>query len=129
MHHIHRLRSHFNKSLRAKQAYHSLVTGHLHKQLLVARIRHRVNSLHHDRKTKTICHAAKHIVTTLYYDSTTVIYLARRYKQHVHRSQELYDTRPCYTQCMMNHTKDCVYREGLATHAHQSKRTLYQTAT
>ena len=91
VHHIRGLRSLYVKALGAKQAYHSLVTGHLHDQLLVARMRHRLNSLHWT--TETMYYTAKHAVTTLYCDSTTVIFLTRRYRQHLHRLQELYRTR------------------------------------
>ena len=121
MHHIRGLRSLYDKASRAKQAYHSLVTGHLHEQLLVASMKHRLNSLH--QTTETMHHTAKHVVTTLYYGSTTVVCLARCYRQHIHRSQELYRTRQCYTQSTLNHTMDWF------TQAHQTKRTLYDTAT
>ena len=127
MRHIRGLRSLYDQASRAKQAYHSLVTGHLHEQLLVARMRRRLNSLH--QTVETMYHTAKHVATTLYCDSTTVICLTHRYKQHLNKFQELYRTGQCYTQTILNHILDWVYREKLAAQAHQTRRTLYETVT
>ena len=71
MHNIRGLRSLYDKAWQANQAYHFLEAGHLYQQLLVARMRHCLNSLH--QMTETMYYTAKHVVTTLYYDNTTVL--------------------------------------------------------
>ena len=57
MYHIRGLRSLYNKASRAKEACHSLVTGHLHEPLLVNRMRHCLRSFH--RTTQTIYHTSQ----------------------------------------------------------------------
>ena len=127
MHLIRGLRSFYDKALGAKEAYHSLVTGHLYDQLLVARMRHRLNSLH--LTIETMYYTTKHAVTTLYCDDTTIICLTRCHKQHLHRLQELYRTRQCHTQAIPNHILGWMYRKRLAAHAHHTNRTSYETTT